>query len=176
MSGRIKKALSFRIYNMWAIKLKSSVQSRISMKIRCFLTKGFVEYCGENVNIEQGAHFNHELHIGNNSGIGKNCYISGKIFIGNDVMMGPDCIMYSYSHEHGSINMPMNLQGFENETPVIIGNDVWIGARVIVLPGVHVGNHCILGAGAVVTKNVPDYAIVGGNPAKIIRYRNGGRP
>ena len=57
-----------------------------------------------------------------------------------------------------------------------IGDDVWIGTNVIILPGVNVGSHCIIGAGAIVTKDVPDYAIVGGNPAKIIRMRNEGRP
>ena len=54
---------------------------------------------------------------------------------------------------------------------VTIGNDVWIGTRVIILPGVTVGNGVIIGAGAVVTKDVPDMAIVGGVPAKIIKYR-----
>lgn len=55
---------------------------------------------------------------------------------------------------------------------VVIGNDVWIGMRVIIMPGVKIGNGVVIGAGAVVTKDVPDFAIVGGVPAKIIRYRN----
>ena len=60
------------------------------------------------------------------------------------------------------------------ESDCEIGDDVWIGARVIILPGVTIGSHCIIGAGAVVTRDVPDYAIVGGVPAKVIRYRNEG--
>ena len=54
---------------------------------------------------------------------------------------------------------------------MIIGNDVWIGSRVTILPGVKIGNHVIIGASAVVTKDVPDYAIVGGNPARILKMR-----
>ena len=66
----------------------------------------------------------------------------------------------------------MNQQGASDFHPVNIGNDVWIGARVTILPGVKIGNGAIIGAGSVVTKDVPDFAIVGGNPARVIKYRN----
>lgn len=173
---RCKRALFRRMYYSIGYHLPSSVQSETSRKIRYIMTKNFIEYCGRNVNIEVHAKFNPELQIGDNSGIGKNCLISGRTYIGKDVMMGPDCIMYSYSHAHSRIDIPMDQQGFEEETPIHIGDDVWIGARVIVLPGVRIGNHCIIGAGAVVTKNVPDYAIVGGSPARIIRMRDKDKP
>ena len=65
----------------------------------------------------------------------------------------------------------MRLQTAPKE-PVYIGDDVWIGARVIILPGRKIGEGVIIGAGAVVTKDVPDYAVVGGNPAKVIKFRN----
>lgn len=61
--------------------------------------------------------------------------------------------------------------GFEEYKPIVIGNDVWIGARAIILDGVVIGNGAIVGAGAIVTSNVPPYAVVGGVPARIIRYR-----
>ena len=67
-------------------------------------------------------------------------------------------------------------EAWDNKGDIVIGNDVWIGARVILLPGVKIGDHVILGAGAVVTKDIPDYAIAAGNPARIIRMRNEGRP
>lgn len=173
---RVKRSVFRRLYFGIGIRMKSSVQSQYAMKFRYWTGSRFVEHCGKNVNFEHGARFNPELSIGDNSGIGVNCTISGETHIGNDVMMGPDCIMYSYSHAHSRIDIPMDKQGFEDPTPICIGDDVWIGARVIILPGVTVGNHVIIGAGAVVTKNVPDYAIVGGAPAKIIRMRNEGRP
>ena len=65
----------------------------------------------------------------------------------------------------------MCQQGYYEEKPIVIGDDVWIGGHVIVLPGVHIGTGAIVGAGAVVTKDVPDYAVVGGNPARIIKSR-----
>ena len=173
---RIKRSFCRRLYFSIGIRMKSSVQSKFAMRARYWMASRFVEHCGKNVNFEHGAKFNPELAIGDNSGVGVNCVVSGRTYIGDDVMMGPDCIMYSYSHAHDRLDIPMTEQGFEKATPIHIGNDVWIGARVIILPGVTVGNHVIIGAGAVVTKDVPDYAIVGGSPAKIIRMRNEGRP
>ena len=71
------------------------------------------------------------------------------------------------------IDIPMGEQGDKEPTPLHIAGDVWIGARVIVLPGCRrIGHGAVIGAGAVVTKDVPDWAIVVGNPAKVIRYRD----
>lgn len=174
--SRIKRSIFRRIYYGIGIHMKSSVQSERAKKFRYWTASKFVSKCGTNVNFEKGARFNPELSIGDNSGVGVNCLVSGETYIGNNVMMGPDCIMYSYSHAHDRLDIPMTEQGFKKATPINIGNDVWIGARVIILPGVTIGSHVIVGAGAVVTKDVPDYAIVGGSPAKIIRMRNEGRP
>jgi maltose O-acetyltransferase len=68
----------------------------------------------------------------------------------------------------------MRLQGLGQWKRLTIGNDVWIGRRVMAMPGVRIGDGAIIAAGAVVTKDVPDYAIVGGVPAKVIRFRNCG--
>lgn len=172
--NRVKRSVCRRLYYMIGIRLKSSVQSQRAQKIRYWLGSRFVENCGKNVNFERGAKFNPELSIGDNSGVGMNCELSGHIVIGNDVMMGPNCVMRTYSHAHDRIDIPMDQQGFEPERVMHIGDDVWIGTNVIILPGVNIGSHCIIGAGAVVTKDVPDYAIVGGVPAKVIRFRTEG--
>lgn len=171
---RIKRSFFRRLYTRIGKHLPSSASQHgeIYQNIRYFMVKRFIDNCGRNVNIEKGACFNPELEIGDNSGVGVCCKLSGKIIIGKDVMMGPECCMRTYSHAYDRIDIPMNQQGFENEVVMTIGDDVWIGTRVIILPGVHIGNHCIIGAGAVVTKDVPDYAIVAGVPAKIIRMRN----
>ena len=86
-------------------------------------------------------------------------------------MMGSNVTVITHNHAFDRTDIPMMEQGFEEERPVVIGNDVWIGDRVIILPGVHVGDGSILAAGAVVTKDVPPYSIVGGVPAKLIRMR-----
>jgi maltose O-acetyltransferase len=95
------------------------------------------------------------------------------VTIGRDVMMGPGVILLTRNHRFDRLDAPMRLQGGAEERPVVIGDDVWIGTRAIVLPGVTVGDGAIIAAGAVVTAPVPSRAIVGGNPARIIRYREG---
>ena len=117
------------------------------------------------------AEFEYDTILGEKSGIGIRAVIPPMVTIGKNVMMGPECHIYTAFHEYGRTDIPMIEQGYAARKPVVIGNDVWIGLRVIIMPGVHIGNGCIIGAGAVVTHDVPDYAVVGGVPAKIIRFR-----
>ena len=142
-----------------------------SKKVRAFCGKMILKHCGTNVNIEKGAHFSSEVSLGNNSGIGINCEIAPFVTIGNDVMMGPECMIYTSNHGMERTGIPMWKQQSTETEPVVIGNDVWIGARVIILPGVHIGDGCVIGAGSVVTKDVEEYSVVAGNPAKLIRKR-----
>lgn len=123
------------------------------------------------MNIERHALFSPDVSLKDNSGIGIDCEQYGPISLGSDVMMGPEVVIYTSGHAHDRIDIPMRLQGASEIKPVSIGNDVWIGRRVMIMPGVTIGNGVIIGAGAVVTKDVPDYAVVGGVPARILRYR-----
>ena len=176
LKNKFKKALGLLIYNCFARHLPRSFSLlNIGQKhIRAFCGKLILAECGKNVNIERGAIFSSRIHLGDRSGIGICADISGKCYIGNDVMMGPHCTIYSRNHRFDDITTTMRGQGFQEERPVYIGDDVWIGGHVIILPGVHVGSHSIIGAGSVVTKDVPEYAIVAGNPAQVKKYRNGG--
>lgn len=140
-------------------------------KIRYNLVKGFILKCGKDVNFEKGAIISSKLEIGDSSGIGIDCVISGKTIIGNNVMMGPECVFITRNHKFDKLEIPMQDQGYTEEEQIEIEDDVWIGRRVIILPGVTIGKGAIIGAGAVVTKNIPPYAIGGGVPAKIIKYR-----
>jgi maltose O-acetyltransferase len=97
------------------------------------------------------------------------CHFLGEIYIGKHVMIGPKTIIWG--RDHGmAMDKPMKHQPHTREK-IIIKDDVWIGANAIILKGVTIGTGAVVAAGAVVTKDVPDYAIVGGNPAKIIKYR-----
>lgn len=112
-----------------------------------------------------------KITIGNNSGIGINANIPSNTIIGNDVMMGLDCIIYAANHNFKDLKIPMNKQGHSENKTTVIGDDVWIVGRVLILPGKKIGNGVIIGAGSVVTKNLEDYGIYSGNPAKFIKSR-----
>lgn len=141
--------------------------------IRAVFAKILLDKCGSNIWIDSRVFFGNGTHriVGNNSGLGANAKIGRYTTIGNDVMMGPNVTIITRNHRFDDINTPMRLQGFEEYKAVIIDDDVWIGAQVVILPGVHIERGSIIGAGSVVTKNVDAYSIVGGVPAKFIKYR-----
>ena len=170
---RVKKLIGKIIYRSVAIHLPLS-DARINFgakRLRFLCAKMILEQCGQNVNIEKGALFESDLVIGNNSGIGVNCLLSSGVSIGNDVMMGPECMMFTRNHKSEDCLVPMWKQGFTGQKRINIGNDVWIGARVIILPGVAIGDGAIIGAGSIVTHDVEPYTVVAGNPARVINRR-----
>jgi maltose O-acetyltransferase len=146
---------------------------KISQKIRRILAKSIFKKCGKNVNLENKAFFGKGdlIEIGDNSGIGTRCELYGKIKIGKDVMIASEVIILTRNHKFHRTDIPMILQGMDEEQPVIIEDDVWIGIRAIIMPGVKIGKGSIIAAGSVVTKNIGEYSIVGGVPAKLIRKR-----
>ena len=169
----IKREIGALIYHFYAKHLPRSYSG---MKLgqtwlRRMCGKMMLEHCGKQVNIEKKAFFSHKVSLGDYSGIGVNAKLYGRCSIGDHVMMGEDCTVITRNHRFSATDKPMMEQGFEEERPVRIGNDVWIGDRVIILPGVTIGDGCIIGAGSVVTRDIPAYAIAAGNPAKVLRYR-----
>ena len=166
-----KSRIQYILYQMTASWLPETRHFRPGGKLRTFWAKNICKFCGENVNIERKARFTPDLSIGNNSGIGIDCELWGEVTVGRDVMMGPEVIVYTQNHKSERTDIPMRLQGHEDASPVTIGNDVWIGRRAMILPGVHIGDGAVIGAGAVVTKDVPPYSVAGGVPAKVIRKR-----
>ncbi len=141
--------------------------------VRVRLARKIFKKCGKNVRIHAGVRFGTgvEVELGDNSAIARDSWIANDTRIGDNVMMAPELVVLSGTHGFADITRPMIEQGAGERRPVTVGNDVWIGTRVIILPGVTVGDHAILGAGCVVTKDVPEYAIMGGSPARVLRSR-----
>ena len=173
---KIKLNACFFLYVAIAKRLPCSYArwgGPIYMKIRRVLARPLLAGCGEGVNVETGADFGrgNKVWLGKFSDLGVNCEIHGEVRIGDHTFMGPGVAIWTTNHAFDRTDVPIMYQGDQPERPVFIGDDVWIGTRAIILPGVQVGNHVIIGAGSVVTKNIPDWAIAAGNPAKIIKYR-----
>lgn len=143
-------------------------------RMRTYVCRGLFAQCGQNVNVHQGAVFGtgRNLRVGNESNLGVNARINGRggVSLGEHVLMGPDIIIYSGTHTFSDISVPIQKQEMRY-APVIVGNDVWLGARVIIMPGVTIGDGCIVGANSVVTKDLPPYSICAGTPARVIKYR-----
>lgn len=171
---KIRKLICLIAYYGFAKHLPSSTSplTRWTRKVRRMICHSIFDYCGENVNVEKNAQFamGGGISIGTGSGLGVNCSVHGPLRIGENVMMGPDVTILTHTHNIERTDIPMGHQGMR-VAGVVIGNDVWIGMRSIIMPGVRIGNGVVIGAGAVVTKDVPDYAVVGGVPAKVIRFR-----
>lgn len=113
------------------------------------------------------------LEIGNYVYIGPEAWIStyGNVKIGNGTIFGPRLKIYTGNHNYDSDTLiPYDEVTIAKE--VVIGDNVWVGGDVTILPGVKIEEGAIIGASAVVTKNIPKGAIVGGNPAKVIKYRD----
>lgn len=173
---KLIRAFAILTYDLIAVHLPASHQkwSFGAKRLRAFCARHMLTSCGENVNVERYARFGRGVTLGDRSGIGINASIGEQTHIGSDVMMGPDCVIYTRNHRFDRLDIPMREQGYGPVEPVEIGDDCWIGGRVTILPGVHVGNGAVIAAGAVVTKDVPPYAVVGGVPAKIIYNRKDG--
>lgn len=114
------------------------------------------------------------ISIGDNVWISKNValYAHNGIKIGNDVIIAKDVSLISGDHDFSDANKKINNQGMADaKQPIIIGDDVWIGEKAIILKSVSIGKGSVIGAGSVVTKSFPDYSIIAGNPAKVISQR-----
>lgn len=145
---------------------------RIGYALRRRVASRLLRRCGREVIVKDRCYFGDgsRLSIGNNSQLGRNSRLQGDITIGDDCVMGPDVVIMATSHGYDRVDIPIRLQGGW-EKPIRIGNDVWIGTRCVILPGVEIGDHCIVAAGAVVTKSFPEKSVIGGVPARLLKSR-----
>lgn len=172
----IKKAIGKTLYALIGTHLPTAhcrikFMGAFSKWFRAMCGKMILQKCGTNVNIYPKAGFSSSVELGNNSDIGLRCRLNGKVIIGDDVIMAPDVAVYTVNHNTSRTDIPIKYQGITEERPVTIGDGCWICTRVIILPGVSIGKGCVIGAGAVVTKSIPDYCVAAGNPAVIVKKR-----
>ncbi|MCD7915827.1 MAG: sugar O-acetyltransferase [Tannerellaceae bacterium] len=112
--------------------------------------------------------YGYNTEIGENFFVNHNCIIldGAKVTFGDHVFIGPHCGFYTAGHP---LDAEQRNQGLEYAFPVTVGNNVWIGGHVVVLPGATIGDNCVIGAGSVVTKDIPAGMLAVGNPCRVLR-------
>jgi acetyltransferase-like isoleucine patch superfamily enzyme len=123
---------------------------------------GFFTARGGSIRVGDNSFFNRDVHI--------NADIGGQIIIGENCLIGPKVVMRTASHRFEKKEVNIREQGHQT-ADIVIEDDCWIGANAVILGGVHIGKGAIIGAGAVVTKDIPSMAIAVGVPAKVLKYR-----
>ena len=150
-------------HRAWSSKIYWSVRMDTPPYRRFWLGKKSVieSYCCINNAVGDVA-------IGDHTRIGIHCTVIGPVSIGNNVNLAQGITVTALNHNFGDTTRKIDEQGISTK-PVEIGDDVWIGANAVILPGVTIGRHAVVAAGAVVTNDVPNNCVVGGVPAKLIK-------
>ncbi len=146
---------------------------KIWKKLREITCRPLLRQCGEDLFIDRMVDFGKgdKISLGNHSGFGENTRIIGEVHLGEYVGTSFNVFLTAYNRDFSRTDLPSVTQGKRPDVPVVIEDDVIILANAIVLPGVHIGKGTVIGAGAVVSKSVPRWSIVAGNPAKVVKFR-----
>jgi maltose O-acetyltransferase len=150
-----------RLYNQ---TLETEDNKRTDLLKQLFGSTGETLVIEPNFRCDYGSN----IHVGENFFANFDCTFLDvcEIRVGDNCFIAPGVHIYTATHP---LNPQERISGLEYGKPVIIGNNVWIGGNAVINPGVHIGDNVVVASGAVVTKNVPNSVVVGGNPAKIIK-------
>lgn len=173
--GSIPGIVGFRIRSWWLQVRGARVKGTVGLGRHCTVTNppgvqiGAGVFIGDRCTLTaEGG----ELSIGDNCSFNMNVFVGadfGKIRIGNGVLVAMNVVMRAANHRtDGSPEMTIRSQGHV-ALPIYVGNDVWIGANVVLLPGARIGDHCVIGAGAVVVGEIPSCSVAVGVPAKVVK-------
>tara|TARA_B100001059_G_C17836971_1_gene588880 strand:+ start:5256 stop:5798 length:543 start_codon:yes stop_codon:yes gene_type:complete len=153
-------------FTHWELHFKSSMKKLCKRKFKSF---------GDGADFRPGAY---AIHCSNIS-LGENVVIRpstmmfadefAEIIVGNNVMIGAGVHFYVNNHKFDRRDIPLIEQGYYPSESILIGEGAWVGANSTILPGVEIGVNSVIGAGAIVTKSIPDFSIAVGNPAKVIK-------
>lgn len=182
-SPRIKRFLDYLIMNQrdarprWYIRLLAPLyqhrawSSKVYWSVRMDTPPYRRFWLGRKSVVESYCCINNavgDVTIGDQTRIGIHCTVIGPVCIGNNVNLAQGITVTALNHNFKDTTRRIDEQGISTK-PVVINDDVWIGANAVILPGVTIGRHVVVAAGAVVTKDVPDNCVVGGVPAKVIK-------
>lgn len=109
-----------------------------------------------------------DMLIGDETTVGMSNVLIGPVTIGKNVIIAQNVVISGLNHNYEDVNLPIMRQGVRT-SPVVVGDDCWIGANAVITAGRTIGKHCVIAAGAIVTKDIPDFCIAAGNPAKVIK-------
>lgn len=160
-----------RVLYRLGYKLVKNMPYNIGKKLRKITAGPLFCQVGKNFSVGMGANFGDgsRIELSEYANLGPQFSLTGfgKVRFGEHIMMGYECMFITSNHKAFPGG---GYDGIENKD-ITIGSHVWFGHRVIVLPGITIGNHAIIGAGAVVSSNIPDYGVAVGNPAKVVKTR-----
>ena len=161
-----------KLVNPFKLRMGRGSRIRCNVRIDVFPYNNF--YIGERSIVEDFTVINNgvgEVLIGDNTIVGIGNVVIGPVEIGNNVMLAQNIVVSALNHNYSNIDISPKEQGVDCRR-IIIADNVWIGANSVITPGVSIGKHAVIGAGSVVTKNVPAYSVVVGSPAKVIKIYN----
>lgn len=168
--GATNKELIKELYQVKDLCYEYNQIKPSNIKQRKEIMKKILGATKENFLIEQPfmCDYGYNIEIGENFYANHNMIIldGNKVKFGDNVFIAPNCSFYTAGHP---LDYVIRNKGLEYAKPIEVGDNVWIGGNVVVLPGVTIGNNCVIGAGSIVTKDIPDNSLAVGNPCRVIK-------